>query len=241
MTPTVHSPHSVALGRLMQVARYGAAGEPLLAFPPAGCDEWEYENQGAIQEIEGLLTQGVYSVCTLRSLDHEALLNRAIAPAGRSERQRRYDAYVRAELIPFLRSLPGNRSGGFGVVGIGFGAYHAVNTLLKQPDAVKRCYALSGAFDVTDCMDGVFDADFYYNNPLDYARNLTDPAVRGHLQSCRATLILGGGDWSRKNESHRMATVLAGAGVAVEVDDWGNLTEGWPLWRQQLHEHLRRG
>jgi Uncharacterized protein conserved in bacteria len=40
---------------------------------------------------------------------------------------------------------------------------------------VKRCYALSGIYDMRDSMDGMYDDNFYFNNPVDYMANQSDP------------------------------------------------------------------
>jgi hypothetical protein len=40
---------------------------------------------------------------------------------------------------------------------------------------VKRCYALSGVYDMRDSMDGMYDDNFYFNNPVDYMANQSDP------------------------------------------------------------------
>src|SRR5947209_2134305 len=69
-------------------------------------------------------------------------------------------------------------------MGMSLGAYHAANTLLKHPDAVKRCFALSGVYDLSNFMDGMYDDNFYFNNPVHYIPNLNDPSVFEQLASC---------------------------------------------------------
>ncbi len=38
-------------------------------------------------------------------------------------------------------------------LGASLGAFHAANTLFKHPDKLKRCYALSGVYDMRNSMD----------------------------------------------------------------------------------------
>src|SRR6476620_4197724 len=64
-------------------------------------------------------------------------------------------------------SLPGSGNWVW-TMGASLGAYHAANTLFKHPDAVKRCYALSGVYDMSGFMDGMYDDNFYFNNPAHY-------------------------------------------------------------------------
>ena len=60
-------------------------------------------------------------------------------------------------------------------MGASLGAYHAANTLFKHPDVVKRCFALSGVYDMKRFMDGAYDDNFYFNNPVDYLANIDRP------------------------------------------------------------------
>ena len=55
-----------------------------------------------------------------------------------------------------------------------FGAYHAANSLFKHPDVIKRCFAMSGVYDLRNFMDGMYDDNFYFNNPVDYLQELSD-------------------------------------------------------------------
>ena len=57
-------------------------------------------------------------------------------------------------------------------MGASLGAYHAANTLFRYPHQVKRCYALSGIYDLRDFMGGLYDDNFYFHNPVDYLANL---------------------------------------------------------------------
>jgi len=36
------------------------------------------------------------------------------------------------------------------------GAYHAANSLFKHPDVIKRCFAMSGVYDLRNFMDGMY-------------------------------------------------------------------------------------
>src|SRR2546430_11828120 len=60
-------------------------------------------------------------------------------------------------------------------MGASFGAYHAANSLFKHPDVIKRCFAMSGVYDLRNFMDGLYDDNFYFNNPIDYLSNMSDP------------------------------------------------------------------
>jgi esterase/lipase superfamily enzyme len=124
-------------------------------------------------------------------------------------------------------------------VGASFGAYHAANTLLKQPDVVKRCFALSGIYDLRRFMSGHSDENFYFNNPVDYVAGLDDPQIRHHLASCEIHLATGSGPWENSGPTYALSAALTQKGIAHHLDDWG--AEGghdWPYWHRQMRAYL---
>jgi esterase/lipase superfamily enzyme len=68
------------------------------------------------------------------------------------------------------------------------GAFRAANPLFKHPDRVKRCYALSGVYDLRYSMDGMYDDNFYFNNPVDYMANQNDPWFSPAVSELRHSL-----------------------------------------------------
>jgi esterase/lipase superfamily enzyme len=124
-------------------------------------------------------------------------------------------------------------------MGASLGGYHAANTLLKHPDIVKRCFALSGVYDMKRFMHGDYDDNFYFNNPIDYVANLSDPWALHHLASCDIHLATGTGPWEHSEEAYRFSGVLSSRGIRHHLDDWGPLGgHDWPYWRHMLHEYL---
>jgi esterase/lipase superfamily enzyme len=83
-------------------------------------------------------------------------------------------------------------------MGASLGGYHAANTILKHPDVVKRCFALSGVYDMRRFMSGDYDDNFYFNNPVDYMSNLSDGWALHHLASCDIHLATGTGPWEHR-------------------------------------------
>ena len=106
-------------------------------------------------------------------------------------------------------------------MGPSLGAYHAANTLFHYPHLVKRCYALSGIFDLRAFMDGLYDDNFYFQNPVDYMSNLTDPWFLEQLSTCEIRLVTGSGPWEKSGYSYAMSSVLARKNIPHHLDDWG--------------------
>jgi len=111
-------------------------------------------------------------------------------------------ASVSSQLCPVrFRFLSTGRSGSFHMEqlpvadchlhhGASFGAYHAANSLFKHPDIIKRCFAMSGVYDLRNFMDGMYDDNFYFNNPVDYLSNASDPWFYNRLPVATFTLRL---------------------------------------------------
>src|SRR5256885_1458935 len=114
----------------------------------------------------------------------------------------------------------------------------ALAPFLRQPDDY-RCYALSGVYDMRDSMDGMYDDNFYFNNPVDYMANQNDPWFLHQLASCDIHLATGCGPWEVPGPTYRMSEVLKSRGIAHHLDDWGPKGgHEWPYWHHQMWEYV---
>jgi esterase/lipase superfamily enzyme len=237
-----HRWYSGRLGRDMGVAVFGHWGPPLLTFPTSGGDEWEYERQGLVAALADLIDGGRVKLFCANTNHGDALGNDGAHPRHRSWMQRQYDEYVGQELFPFIRHHCQDPFVGVSTMGASLGAYHAANTLFKHPDVVKRCFALSGVYDMKRFMGGDYDDNFYFNNPVDYLANMSDPWALGHLASCDIHIATGTGPWEHPAEAYRLSAVLASRGIRHHLDDWGPLGgHDWPYWKHQMRTYLERG
>jgi len=224
----------------MNVLVHGHWGPAMILFPTSGGDEGEYERQSLISSMAEPIDAGrvkTFSVC----LNHQdSFANRGAHPSHRSWMQRQYDEYIRHEVVPFIRHHCQSPDIPVWTMGASLGAYHAANTLFKYPDVVKRCFGLSGVYDMKRFMDGVYDENFYFNNPVDYLANASDPWMLGHLATCDIHIATGSGPWEKSDESYRLSQVLASRGIAHHLDDWGPLGgHDWPYWKHQMREYLK--
>ena len=58
-------------------------------------------------------------------------------------------------------------------------------------------------------MNGAYDDNFYFNNPVDYLANLSDPWMLGQLASCDIHLATGTGPFEHSGEAYRLSEILA--------------------------------
>jgi esterase/lipase superfamily enzyme len=229
-----HIWQSSHLGWEMGMAVYGHFGPPLLVFPTSLGDEWEHEGQSMVRTLTPFLENGRLKIYAVRSVTAQGLYNKAAHPFHRSWVLRCYDAYIRHEVIPFIHDhcqglVP------VATMGASLGAFHAANTIFKYPDAVKRCFALSGVYDMKSAMDGMFDDNFYFNNPMDYLPNLSDSWALHHLASCDIHIVTGTGPWERSGPSYELSAILRQKGIRHSLDDWGPKGgHDWPYWHHQM-------
>jgi esterase/lipase superfamily enzyme len=238
MQREAHYWYSHRLGRDMGVVVFGHYGPPMIAFPTTGGDEWEYERQGVIGAIAGPIADGRVKVFCVNTNNSDSFGNSGAHPRHRSYMQAQYDAYIVEEVMPFVRASCRSQDIGMWVMGASLGGYHAANTILKHPDVVKRCFALSGVYDMRRFMNGDYDDNFYFNNPVDYMSNMSDAWTLHHLSSCDIHLATGTGPWERPEEAYRLSGILASRGVRHSLDDWGGQGgHDWPYWRRMMAEY----
>ena len=236
-----HRWYSSRLGRDMGVNVYGHYGSPILVFPTSGGDESEYAGQGMIEALAHHIEAGKVKFLCIGSVNNESWYSKQAHPRHRSYVQAMYDDYVAREVAPFVHDNCATPGIPITTTGASFGAYHAANTLLKHPDLFRRCLALSGVYDIRRFMDGDYDDNFYFNNPVDYVGSLSDGYFLHHLHQCDIRLATGHGPFEDSAPAYRLSEVLRSRGIPHSVDDWG--AEGghdWPYWKRQMNEYVAR-
>ena len=233
--------HSPRLGHEMGITVFGHWGLPLLAFPTSHGDEWELQRHGLLDAIGDLIEGGRVKVFCVGSNSQDSFLNNGAHPSHRSWRQRMFDEYIRNEVVPFVHASCQSAAIPITTVGASLGAYHAVNTLLRYPHLIKRCYGLSGIYDLRRFMSGAYDENFYFHNPVDYMANLADPWLLEQLASCEIRLVTGSGPHEDSRYAYDLSRVLSSKGIRHHLDDWGPRGgHDWPYWKDQLREYVSK-
>src|SRR5207249_1482911 len=142
-----------------------ARNPPLLGFPTSAGDEWELEGQGLVDALGDFIEGGKVKLFTVNSINGLSFYNKSAHPFHRSYVQAVFDSYLREEVVPFIWNNCQTQGIAISTMGASFGAYHAANSLFKHPDVIKRCFAMSGVYDLRNFMDGMYDDNFYFNNP----------------------------------------------------------------------------
>jgi esterase/lipase superfamily enzyme len=236
-----HGWHSPRLGRGMGIRVYGHWGAPFLVFQTSGGDEWEYERMGMVDALAPPVDAGKVKLFCVNSVNNESWYDNGAHPRHRSWVQSMYDAYVALEVVPFIYEHCRTPGIAITTTGASFGAYHAANSLFKHPDLFRRCLALSGVYDLRRFMDGDYDDNFYFNNPVDYLASLSDPWYLDQLARDDIRLVTGTGPWEDRGPTYRLSEVLSSRGIRHSVDDWGpDGGHEWPFWKRQMGEYVSR-
>jgi len=232
---------SPRLHRDMGVNVYGHYGHPILVFPTSGGDEHEYAGQGMIDALQHPIEAGKVKFFCIGSVNNDSWYNKEANPRHRSYVQAIYDTYVASEVVPFIWDNCNTPGIPITTTGASFGAYHSANSLLKHPDLFCRCLALSGVYDIKRFMDGDYDDNCYFNNPVDYMANLADPWYLERLSQCDIRLVTGCGPYEDSRPTYELSAVLSRRGIPHSVDDWGaDGGHDWPFWKREMSVYLER-
>jgi esterase/lipase superfamily enzyme len=236
---------SPAIGAAGSVVAHGHWGRPVLAFPAERGDASEYERQGMIGAVAGLLDAGRVKLYCVDSFDGGSWSDRSLPLEERALRHGRYESWILDQVVPWIHDDVGGPQE-IATLGVSLGAYHAVNFALKRADLFPSALGLSGNYDPAS-WDGWGERglESYFNNPMEYLAQ----ADAGHLDWLRdrvsLLLVCGQGQWEDTTgaleSSRRLAGLLAAKGIRHDLDLWGHdVPHDWPSWRAQLAHHLPR-
>jgi len=230
-----HSPH---VEQDIQLVRWGHFGAPVLLFPTAGGDAEEVERFHLIGAVMPLIEAGRIKVYSTDSIAGKAWISKQHPAEYCSLLQNRFDAMIYREIVPAIRKDCDSPEIEIITTGASIGAFNAVATVCRHPDAFKLAIAMSGTYDLSKYLEGRFIQDFYFASPLHFL-----PGLEGAiLQKLRQRLILlpsGEGDYEDIGESWRMASVLGAKRIPNRVDPWGpEWRHDWNTWRAMLPKYL---
>lgn len=222
----------------IQLVRWGRIGTPVFLFPTAGGDAEEVERFHLIGAVMPLIEAGRIKVYSIDSIAGKAWISKQHSAEFCSYLQNMFDALIYKEIVPAIRHDCQSPDIEIIATGASIGAFNAVATVCRHPDAFKMAIAMSGTYDLSKYLEGRFIQDFYFASPLHFLPGLEGPM----LDLLRKRLILmpsGEGDYEDIGESWRMAAVLGAKGIPNRVDSWGpEWQHNWVTWRAMLPKYL---
>ena len=225
---------SPSLGRDMSLLVFGHAGTPILAFPSSMGRFHEWEDFGMVGALADKLENGHNQLICVDSVDAESFYNKGVDPFTRIQRQRQYERYILNEVVPSIHA----RDSFIIAAGASFGAYHAANLVFKQPWQFGKLIAMSGSFDIRSHLDGFYNDDVYFSNPVDFLPGLNDA---GTLDALRRThLILTTSEHDPcKDANFHLSHLLNEKGIGHTLDfENGVFGHDWPWWREVIRKHI---
>lgn len=219
----------------MELLVFGHAGVPYLVFPSSMGSFHEYEDRGMVAALSDKLEHGHLQLFCLGTVDSESFYNSQAHPRQRVERARQYEGFVFEEVLPLVRQH--NPHPELGATGVSFGSYHALHFALRRPDLIHRCVTMGGAYDMKRFLDGYYDDDCYFLNPVDYLPNLADDWLLGSLRRNKWVLATGDRDICLRDNEH-MAALLRSKGIPVHLHVWNSSEHDWPAWLDMAKAYL---
>jgi len=222
----------------VQLVRWGTYGVPVMLFPTAGGDAEEVERFHLVGVLMPLIESGRIKVYSIDSIAGRAWISRQHSAEYCSLLQNRFDKLVIDEIVPRIREDCQSPDIEIIAAGASIGAFNAVASICRHPDAFRLAIAMSGTYDLSKYLEGRFIQDFYFASPLHFLPGLEGPV----LEQLRKRLILlpsGEGDFEDIGESWRMANVLGAKRIPNRVDPWGTQwRHDWVTWREMLPKYL---
>lgn len=226
------SPH---LSQDMELKVYGDAGKPFLVFPTQAGRFFDYEDFGMVEACKPFIESGQLTLIAVDSVDAQSWANWNALPPERARRHEDYDRYIIKEVVPFIN----NRFDGQKIIttGCSMGGYHSANFFFRHPEQFDGVICLSGVLQLKMFVGEYMDDLVYFNSPLYFMRNLTDPHLLGLFRQSRIIICVGQGSWEdeMQKDARQMQAILESKAIPHWVDFWGyDVTHDWPWWRKQM-------
>jgi esterase/lipase superfamily enzyme len=229
---------SPIIGGEMELLSYGGAGAPVIIFPTSWGRFYEWKDRSMIATLADKIDAGYIQLYCIDSLCSETWYNTSIHPHERVKRHNLVEAYIINEVIPFIRSR--NPNNFLLTAGVSFGAYLAVNFAFKHPELIGKTVGVSGSYTIKGLLDGYYDEDCYFNDPIAYMSNLRDERLLSLIR--RMEIFLVTSDWDLgicRERTYQMSRILNERGIPHRLDDWGGgIIHDWPSWHRMIRHYL---
>lgn len=216
---------------------FGHAGKPLILFPTSMGRYYQNKDFGLIESIKWYIDEGLVRVYCPDSRDEMSWYNKGISPADRVRTHLAYERVVVNEVVRWAQHDTGVRK----VIwaGASFGGYHAINTGLRYPDLTSHIFTMSGPFDMRQFMDGYYDHEFYYNNPMDFVGGYQEGDWLDKIRNLNINIGIADYDGC-KDENFAFSNLLNSKGIMHWFDFRPGTHHDWPIWKEMLPLYLSK-
>lgn len=225
--------YSPTLSKDIEMLVFGHAGYPLILFPTTGGQYYECKNNKLLDSVKWFLDEGLVQIYCPDSINNLSWYDKSIHPSQRVQNHIWYDEFILNELVNKICNEKGLPK--IAVAGPSFGGYQAANFAFRHPDKVSHMISMSGSFDIKSFMDGYYDDNVYFNNPVDYLKDSNHPEL------WNMKIILGVGEWDICLDGNKqLAKILTDKSIPFWYDERKWAKHDWPLWRQMFPHYLSK-
>lgn len=231
MVEKYHKWYSQNLGFDVEMLVFGDRGYPVILFPTSNGRYYQNKDIGLIESVRWFIDEGLVKIYCPDTFDWLTWYNKGVHPAERARNYEWYDKMLYYELAPWAMHETG--VGKVATAGCSFGGYHAANFALKHPEKAGHLFSMSGAFDMKQFMDGYYDDNLFYNNPIDYLPGSNNWAL------WQMNIILGTGDHDIcKGYNIDLSNIMKHKNINHWLDIRPNSNHDWPVWKQMFPHYL---
>lgn len=219
------------LGIDCELLVFGHSGYPIILFPTSQGRYYENKDFKLIDSVREFIDAGKVKIYCPDSIDRLSWYNKTIHPSDRARNHIWYDKYLLEELVPLARHETGHSK--IIAAGCSFGGYHAVNFAFRHAWLVSHVFSMSGAFDIRNMVEGFYNDDVYFNNPVDFVPHDSNPEL------WQMNIVLGTTDRDIcRADNERMSGILANKGINHWLDMRQNADHDWPIWREMFRDYI---
>jgi esterase/lipase superfamily enzyme len=219
-----YSPH---LGKDTEMLVFGHSGYPIIIFPTSMGRYYQNKDFKLVDSVRWYVEQGLIKIYCPDSIDADSWYNKNIHPSERVRNHAHYDLMILEEVVSRARNE--TNSPKVAMAGCSFGAYHATTFAFRYPELVGYLFNMGGAFDIRMQLNGYYDDNVYYYNPVDFITNLYHPA----LFAMGMVFGVGEYDFCRRYNEH-MSDLLHAKGIQHWLDIRLGGGHDWPVWRDMF-------
>ena len=225
--------HSPITGLETEMLVFGHSGKPVIIYPTSMGSYHQNKDFNLIDSVSWFVDSGLVKIYCPSSVDNESFYNEGIHPAHRIANHLLYDKMILEEVA--YRAMRDTNQSKVAVAGCSFGGYHAINFAFRHPEIVNYAFSMGGAFDIKNHLDGYYDDNVYYNNPVDYLPSLNNE----HLYRMGIVLGVGEHDFCLP-QNVRLAEIMNKKSLPYWLDVRPGAVHDWPVWREMLPTYFGR-
>ncbi len=233
MKEEYHKWYSPTLSKEIEMLVFGHAGYPVILFPTSTGRYYECKDFLLVNSVKWFLEQGLVQIYCPDGVNELSWYNKGIHPADRVKNHMWYDKFIEEELVNPICHEKGISK--VALAGPSFGGYQAANFAFRHPEKVSHMMSMSGSFDIRSFLDGYYDDNCYFNNPVDFLPDNQNPEL------WNMKIVLGVGEWDNcLDANQKLSNILN----AKNIPHWFDLRRwakhDWPIWRDMFPHYLSK-